>query len=984
MLCSHLAARHARPAFFSLLVILLGSIAMAVSNGASIYSARPNDPMAVYLTPATFAVKGDGVADDAPALQAAIDALQAKMRYGIVFVPEGRYRLGSTVNIWKGIRVIGYGENRPVFVLGANTPGFQTGDNVPLIHFVSDKGPADQPIREANPGTFFSALSNVNIEIQDGNPVAVGARAHFAQHCFIAHVDFQIGNGRAGVQQVGNEMDDCRFYGGDYGILTTKPSPSWPFLLIDSAFEGQRKAAISTEEGGMTLVRDTFTNVPTAVLVSPDRAEELFMTNCWLTDISGPALLISDDNNARPQYNLDNVYCNNVPTLAAFRGGEGQVGTAQGTAWPSILGPAPFYLVKNFTHGNQIDDISGTPVVKTTTDIEPLPTQPPPARSDVPDLPGMDTWANIKDLGAKGDGVTDDTAAIKEAIAGHDTLYFPSGRYLVSNTIALKPDTVLIGLNPTSTQIGISDGTPWFDGKGSPRALLETPQGGRNIVTGIGLDSGGTNGRVVACKWMAGANSLMNDVKFLGGHGTYLIDGTAVPPYNASRTGDGNPTRQWDSQYWSLWVTNGGGGTFKDIWTASSYAQAGVYVSDTSTPGRLYAISSEHHVRNEVQFRRVSNWKIYDMQMEEERAEGPHALPLEIAGCSNLTFANLYLYRVSMPNSFPYGVLLSDSTNIDFRGVHVYGPGKNSYDTTIYDQTHTVEIRSREIARITISGNPIPPQVPGALPANPNAVAEGAVEKVTGGFEFIDGITVDSQGNVYFIDARYSCIYRWSPADKQLTLVRDMPLGIITLGIDSADNLIGVGRAGRNPIVYAFGPYATDGELQVLTPTDTVPVAGQRIILPGHLWKDSHDILQVTSAPKPQSYLCPDGKTIIPVQNDLFRSWSLRSAKAGDTFFQADEFGQKVWTFTVNPDGALVNPKIFAEEGELSLAQDTEGNIYVSAGQIFVYDKTGKQIDVITTPERPATIAFGGTDKKTLFITARTGLYAVRTKYAGL
>ena len=191
---------------------------------------------------------------------------------------------------------------------------------------------------------------------------------------------------------------------------------------------------------------------------------------------------------------------------------------------------------------------------------------------------------------------------------------------------------------------------------------------------GIGLDTGGINDRAVAAKWMAGEYSLMSDVRFIGGHGTMNADGTGVPVYNATRTGEADPNRKWNSQYWSLWITDGGGGTFKDIWTPSSFARAGIYISDTSTPGRLYGMSIEHHVKNEVQLHNVANWKIYDMQFEEEIAEGPHALPLEIANCHDLTFANLYLYRVIwMVNPFPYGVLITDSYSLDFRGVHCYG-----------------------------------------------------------------------------------------------------------------------------------------------------------------------------------------------------------------------------------------------------------------------------------------------------------------------
>ena len=113
---------------------------------------------------------------------------------------------------------------------------------------------------------------------------------------------------------------------------------------------------------------------------------------------------------------------------------------------------------------------------------------------------------------------------------------------------------------------------------------------------------------------------MLEDVKFVGGHGT-MRKGPYVP-----WAGYGDQTRKpqpvpgpdpaWDTQYWSLWVTNEGGGIFKNIWTASSYACSGIYVSNTSTVGKIYAMSVEHHVRNEVRFNKVSNWKIYALPLK--------------------------------------------------------------------------------------------------------------------------------------------------------------------------------------------------------------------------------------------------------------------------------------------------------------------------------------------------------------------------------
>ncbi len=64
---------------------------------------------------------------------------------------------------------------------------------------------------------------------------------------------------------------------------------------------------------------------------------------------------------------------------------------------------------------------------------------------------------------------------------------------------------------------------------------------------------------------------------------------------------------------------------------------------------------------------------------------------------------------------------------------------------------------------------------------------------------------------------------------------------------------------------------------------------------------------------------------------------------------------------------------------------DTDGNIYTtSKGGIHVFDNTGKKLGVISTPEDPANVCFGGKDFDTLFITARTSLYSVKTLKKGM
>jgi len=74
---------------------------------------------------------------------------------------------------------------------------------------------------------------------------------------------------------------------------------------------------------------------------------------------------------------------------------------------------------------------------------------------------------------------------------------------------------------------------------------------------------------------------------------------------------------------------------------------------------------------------------------------------------------------------------------------------------------------------------------------------------------------------------------------------------------------------------------------------------------------------------------------------------------------------------------------IFVNQGGESVTTDAHGNVYVAAGQIFIYSPAGKLINKIDVPERPLQVMFGGKDGRTLFISARTALYAIRTRFAG-
>src|ERR1700747_971427 len=76
-------------------ILLIAPLALQASQ--SYYPLRPDDPAAVYLTKDSFPVHADGVADDSAAIQAAIDKVEDEHGEGILFIPEGKYRITRTI-----------------------------------------------------------------------------------------------------------------------------------------------------------------------------------------------------------------------------------------------------------------------------------------------------------------------------------------------------------------------------------------------------------------------------------------------------------------------------------------------------------------------------------------------------------------------------------------------------------------------------------------------------------------------------------------------------------------------------------------------------------------------------------------------------------------------------------------------------------------------------------------------------------------------
>jgi len=267
-----------------------------------------------------------------------------------------------------------------------------------------------------------------------------------------------------------------------------------------------------------------------------------------------------------------------------------------------------------------------------------------------------------------------------------------------------------------------------------------------------------------------------------------------------------------------------------------------------------------------------------------------------------------------------------------------------------------------------------------------SVVAPGAkVEKLAGDFKFTEGPASDAEGNVFFSDIPNNRIHKWS-LDGKLSTFRENSGGSNGLYVDKKGNLLACEGDGRR--LVSIDP---KGNVTVLADK----YQDKRFNSLNDLWLDPKGGIYFTDPRYGRRddleqdgehvyYLSPDRKKLIRVIADMVRPNGIIGTADGKLLYVADHGGNKTFIYTINKDGTLSNKKLFAPEGSDGMTIDSEGNVYLTTKVVAVYNSKGQKIETIDVPEGPANLCFGGKDKQTLFITARTSLYSLRMRVKGI
>jgi sugar lactone lactonase YvrE len=917
-------------------------------HAQSIFTQRPDDPGAIVVTPDQFPVKADGVTDDTEGLQQAMN----RGRGGIVLIPEGRYRLTKTLYVTTGTRVFGYGKNRPVFVLAPNTPGFQEpgrgwpfGDGKYMVHFAQSQE-ADGTIVDASELDFNSAMGNIDFEVGDGNPSAVCVRFHIAQHSYLSHMNFKLGSALAALEDIGNQASDLHIVGGKYGIISTRTSPNWQFLLMDSDFENQTVAGIKTQDVGFSLIRGDFSHMPVAIEIPEGETDQIYGRDLRFEDITKAGIQFGDAKHFKHQVTLVNTACMDVPQFI-------------GNALEKIAAPGKYYVVDKLSAGLEIGPDGREVGIVTRHTRHALQAAAPVVPTDIPALPPMDQWFTVTN------GM-DLQAAINE----HRVLYFPMGTYRATAPLILKSDTVLIGLHCARTTV----------------SAIVSPQGGSPFISGLGFSAIAGSPNIL---WQSGEKSVMDDIAFGGGGGFGRGGG-------GRGAGGGEPASY-------LVVTNGGGGIIRNVWVEGGGAPVGLRVEGTSTPGKIYQLSNEHHGRVEVIFRNVQNWEVHCLQTEEE-AGNQNTYALDIQDCQNLLFANTYMYRVSRTaNPKTYAVLVLNSDSIVFDNMHIFSQARVPFDNAVLEEGSGVNVRANNFTHLVV-GKAMKKGKPLHLPAV--FTEDAKMEILATNFSNATSLTADQTGRVFFTDAVNRRIYRWNDADNKADALAETTgqLQPQVMGFVKPSTLIIAAFAlGARQVGGIYSLDVNGGQLQTVSEI-TEPKPGTSLLLPvglhnrmdimreymghrGYRYRPNSNtsIISVNTNEHRGYFYAPDSDVALMAGGTgrpIMQSSQMAVVEPGHSFFMTSEDDCRTWVATLDKDLKLT-AKLFVDRGGNSVVSDANGNVYIADGNVSVYDKSGKQIGTLETPERASGLTFGGLDKHTLFIGARSSLYSIRTKVPG-
>ena len=286
---------------------------------------------------------------------------------------------------------------------------------------------------------------------------------------------------------------------------------------------------------------------------------------------------------------------------------------------------------------------------------------------------------------------------------------------------------------------------------------------------------------------------------------------------------------------------------------------------------------------------------------------------------------------------------------------------------------------------------------------------DAQIENLAGGFQFTEGPLWRPEGHLWFSDVVGNVVRQWSPDGKVVEILRP---GGYDKNNAPAGSFIGPNGmiAGKDGTVLL----CQHGNRRIARVTKDIQVStlvdrfnGKRFNSPNDLVYKSDASLYFTDPPYGLAKGDEDPAKELPFNGvfrlaggklqvlirDLTRPNGIAFSPDEKTLYIANsDEKRKVWMrYDVAPDGSVRSGRVFADvtaEKEDGLPDgmkvDSQGNLYCTGpGGVWVFSPEGKHLGTIKPLETPANCNWGD-DGKSLYITARTGLYRIKLAATGM
>ncbi|KAK2616513.1 hypothetical protein QQS21_000556 [Conoideocrella luteorostrata] len=438
----------------------------------------------VYRNVKDYGAKGDGSSDDTAAINNAITDGQrcgqgcdsSTTTPALVYFPPGTYVVSKPIIQYYYTQLVGDAVNVPTLKAAANFAGIAVVDSDPYDNFGNNW--------YTNQNNFFRQVRNFKIDLT-GLPKSTGTGIHWqvAQATSLQNIEFNMiqdkssDNKQQGVfmdNGSGGFMTDLTFNGGSIGAFlgnqqfttrnlkfnncNTAIYMNWNWLWT---FHG-----VSIKNCGIGINMANGGDVQTVgsvILVDSSISD----TPIGITTVYNPG-----QSGTNGTLVLDNVdMTKNVP-VAVQNGGNKQTilpGNAlisswtQGRSYSGVTGKASQGPRNAVAKPAALTDSSGKIVTRSK-----------PQYNDVP----ASKFVSVKSKGAKGDGKTDDTAAIQaifDSIGSDQIVYFDHGAYVITNTVKVPKNVKVVG---EIWPLILAGGNSNFKDMSNPKPVFQVGQAG--------------------------------------------------------------------------------------------------------------------------------------------------------------------------------------------------------------------------------------------------------------------------------------------------------------------------------------------------------------------------------------------------------------------------------------------------------------------------------------------------------------------------